>query len=265
MRIVHVSDLHLQEDSTLNFYDEYPQQHMKKAVDIAAGLEPAADAVVLGGDVFHDGTGDYGVVEKQFSIGAAPVYTALGNHDQLFSFRNTTTLDFPSTFTGYYSFVIQNISLIILNSATTGGEEGLLDEPQLSWLSVQLQEASENSQVEGVVLFMHHSPLHFGYPDWIDAIGLINKEAFWKLLHRFSGIVKGVFAAHAHMQITTMYENVLVATPPALCRQFSWKATAGKGDPSGEDPGFNVIDVGEKKVSIRTVRFPGSFRRGTVQ
>lgn len=69
----------------------------------------------------------------------------------------------------------------------------------------------------------------------------------------------GVFAAHNHMQYTTVYKQVLVATPSALCSRFAWNESADKGDSSGEDPGFNVIDIDEDQLSVRTVRFPGSF------
>jgi hypothetical protein len=49
---------------------------------------------------------------------------------------------------------------------------------------------------------------------------------------------------------------VLVASPPAVCFQFSGNSDADKAEISGEQPGFNLIDLKDlHQLQIRTVRF----------
>ena len=47
----------------------------------------------------------------------------------------------------------------------------------------------------------------------------------------------------------------LVASPPAVCFQYSGNNSASKAELSPEQPGFNLIDVEDWQVKVRTVRF----------
>jgi hypothetical protein len=86
-------------------------------------------------------------------------------------------------------------------------------------------------------------------------MNLENSDAFWSILPPYAGNILGVFFAHLHIQISTAVRGVLVASPPAVCFQYSGNSDASKAELSGEQPGFNLIDAKDRQVTVRTVRF----------
>jgi hypothetical protein len=84
---------------------------------------------------------------------------------------------------------------------------------------------------------------------------LENSDAFWKILPPYSKNILGVFFGHLHIQISTVVRGILVAGAPAVCFQYSASADASKPEFSPEQPGFNLIDVKDWEVRVRTVRF----------
>jgi 3',5'-cyclic AMP phosphodiesterase CpdA len=151
---------------------------------------------------------------------------------------------------GYGSADHGNLHLVLLNTAGTGKAHGRMEEEQLLWLSEDLRSNNDKP----VLIFMHHHPVDSGIP-WLDKMKLENSDAFWDIIPPYSKNILGVFFAHLHIQISTIVRGVLVASPPAICFQYSGRGDASKAELSAEQPGFNLIDVEDRQVRIRTVRF----------
>ncbi len=256
MRIAHLSDFHLPHTRGRRSNGVEPHRHLQLAVEALRAQRPPADLVVLGGDMLEEGERtSYEVMNEQFRDLGVPVHAVLGNHDDLAHFRKTAALGAPTGFPGYYSLDWRDLHLVMLYSSATGKGFGRLGEEQLLWLNQDLYA----NRFRRVLIFMHHPPVPTGVA-WLDKIGLQNAEDFWAVLPPHSSNVLGVFVAHTHFQLTGSQRGVLVAASPAVSWQFSANADANKAELAQEWPGFNLIDVQEGTLAVRTVRFDPSPR-----
>jgi len=251
MRIAHISDFHLPTRPGQSVNDALPDANLIEAVAVLKQQAPKPELVVLGGDMLEDGQkGNYEVIAELFKDIQVPLHTVVGNHDDLKALKKSSLLEKAKHYQGYGSFDHGNLHLVLLNTAGTGKSHGNIEEEQLLWLSEDLW-ANRNKPV---LIFMHHHPIDSGIP-WLDKMKLENADAFWDIVPHYSNNILGVFFAHLHIQISTVIRGVLVASSPAVCFQYSGNNDASKAALSREQPGFNLIDVKDRQVKVRTVRF----------
>jgi 3',5'-cyclic AMP phosphodiesterase CpdA len=213
--------------------------------------------VVLGGDVVDcdNGGQDYAVIERLFSPLNRPVHLVLGNHDRLETFKRTAQSRVAHDFPGYYSFDARGYHVVLLCSGETGTVHGLIDEEQLRWFDADL----DASHPRPTLVFMHHPPVFVGIPP-LDRVNLQNMSDFWEIVDRYPDRLCGVFVGHIHQQISCVHRGVLVASCPATSIQISNNADATKIELCDDQPGFNLLDLTDGQVTVRTVRFdPYSF------
>lgn len=251
MRIAHVSDFHLPADPKRRLNGVLPHAHLAAAVAALKAQTPKPDLVVLGGDLFEEPEkASYDLVAEAFGELQAPVHAVLGNHDSLACLRSSSLPPRDPAYPGYGSFDHHKLHVVLLNTCTAGKGFGRLEEQQLLWLSEDLAE----SRHKPTVIFLHHPPVDTGV-GWLDKVRLLNADAFWEVVPPHAGNLLGVFAGHAHLQLTCTARGVLVACCPAVSWQFSGNADAGKAALGEEPPGFNLIDVEDRRLRLRTVRF----------
>ena len=252
MRIVHLADFHLQASPAKTVNGVVPHANLAQAVAVIRRQVPAPDLIVLGGDLLENGEhGAYQPVLDVFKDLPAPVHLALGNHDSLADFRKTAQPARAPDFPGYYSFDLKGVHFVILYSGGTGKGFGRLDEKQLLWLAEDLHRSS----LKPVLIFLHHPPFDLGI-EWLDKLKLVNAEGFWEIIPPYAQNILGVFVSHVHLQYTCQRRGVLAASCPAVGWQYSANTDTAKATLSDELPGFNLIDVTDRRVSLRTVRFP---------
>jgi Icc protein len=252
MRIAHLADFHLPGAPNKAVNGVQPHANLVQAAAALAKQTPPPELIVLGGDQLENGEHDsYQAVTDAFKDLAAPVHMVLGNHDSLAGFRRTSQPAKAPDFPGYYSFDVKGLHVVILNSTVAGKEFGRLDERQLLWLSEDLHQ----SNLKPVLIFLHHPPFDTGIV-WLDKVKLINAENFWEIIPPYAQNILGVFTAHLHLQYTSTHRGVLAAGCPAVSWQFSGNADSARAALSEEPPGFNLIDVQDRQVAVRTVRFP---------
>lgn len=251
MRIAHVCDFHLPADPSKRLNGVLPHANLAAALEALKRQVPKVDAVILGGDLFEEGEkASYDAVAETFRALAVPVHAVIGNHDSRAGLQSAALVPQDPAYRGYGSFDHHKVHFVLLNSATTGKGFGRLDEEQLLWLSEDLFQ----NRFKPVLVFLHHPPLDTGV-GWLDKLRLLNAEAFWQILPPYAGNVLGVFAAHAHLQVTGCVRGVPAACCPAVSWQFSANADAARAALGEESPGFNLIDVEERTLRLRTVRF----------
>jgi len=252
MRIAHLSDFHLPADPGKKVNGVLPHHHLAAAVEALKRQVPKADLIILGGDLYEAGDKQgYDAVAEAFRPLQVPVRAVLGNHDNLAALQSASLAPQEASYPGYGSFDHHKLHVVLLNSSCAGRPAGGLDEEQLLWLSEDLFE----NRHKPLVVFVHHPPVDTGV-GWLDKIKLLNAEAFWQILPPYAGNLLGVFAAHVHLQTSSCVRGVLTACCPAVSWQFSANADAAKAAVSHEPPGFNLIDVEERALRVRTVRFP---------
>lgn len=260
MRIAHISDFHLPTKPGQGVNGALPDANLIEAVAILKRQAPKADLIVLGGDLLEDGQkGNYEAIAELFRDVQVPLHAVVGNHDDLKALKKSSLAETGNSSRGFGSFDHGKLHLILLNTAVSAKTYGNLEEDQLLWLSEDLW----SNQDKAVLIFMHHHPIDSRIP-WLDKIKLQNADSFWEIVPPYSKNILGVFFAHLHIQTSTVFRGVLVASAPAVSFQYSGNADASKSELSAEQPGFNLIDVKDWQVSVRTVRFePPSPDKGS--
>jgi Icc protein len=251
MRIAHISDFHLPNKPGQRVNEARPDANLIEAVAVLKKQTPKPELIVLGGDLLEDGQkGNYETIAELFKEFQVPLHTVLGNHDDLKALKRSSLIDQDNDYPGYGSFDHGKLHIVLLNTGGTGKGHGHLEEQQLLWLSEDLYQ----NHRKPILIFMHHHPVNSGVP-WLDKIKLENADEFWEIVPPYSNNILGVFFAHLHIQLSTVTRGVLAASPPAVCFQFSGNSDASKAELSAEQPGFNLIDVKDRNVRVRTVRF----------
>jgi Icc protein len=251
MRIAHISDFHLPTKPGQRVNETLPDANLVQAVTVLKQQAPKPDLIVLGGDLLEDGQkGNYEAIAELFKDVQVPVLTVVGNHDDLKALKKSSLVEKGRGYSGYASVDHGEFHIVILNTAGTGKSYGKIEEEQLLWLSHDLWA----NQDKPALIFMHHHPILSRIP-WLDKMKLENAEAFWDIVPPYSKNILGVFFAHLHIQISATVRGILVASPPAVCFQYSGNNDASKEELSSEWPGFNLIDVDNWQARVRTVRF----------
>jgi len=251
MRIAHISDFHLPTKPGQSVNNTLPDANLIEAVAVLKQQTPKPDLIVLGGDMLEDGQkGNYEAIAELFNDIQVPLHTVVGNRDDLKALKKSSLVEKGKNYPGYGSFDHGKLHLIFLNTAGTGKSLGNIEEEQLLWLSEDLWANHDKP----ILMFMHHHPIDSGIP-WLDKMKLENADTFWEIVPPYSKNILGVFFAHLHIQVSTAVRGVLVASPPAVCFQYSGNSDSSKEELSAEQPGFNLIDIKDWRAKVRTVRF----------
>ena len=83
---------------------------------------------------------------------------------------------------------------VMLDSSVPGKVFGALAESELAFLSETLEQHPDIP----AVIALHHHPVDIG-SDWMEKIGLTNRDAFWQVLDRFPQ-VRIVLWGHIHQE-----------------------------------------------------------------
>lgn len=158
---VHLSDLHIvqpeAQDDHLFSDTSGTLAQVKKAI---AALEPRPSFVVISGDLTNRGTKENFLQLKHVLADIdLPVYLSLGNHDTRQGFYEFVLDDTSRTSEPYYySHVIDDLHLIVLDSSTPNKVYGTIEPEQFTWLE---QELSLHPELPKVVV-VHHptAPMH---------------------------------------------------------------------------------------------------------
>ena len=235
-------------DTQIGFIDDSPQfthsdSLMKAAVDAVNALDPAL--VVITGDLVNE---PYNPVQDSvYRVRKAelqpPVYEVPGNHDILpYSEENHAHY---LELRGYdrFCFREKGCAFIGIDSNCIVDGAGEAEEEQLRWLADALASARK---ARYTFVFLH-CPIvreradepsdHFNFP--------VGKREKYLTLFKENG-VDAVFAGHCHQDWTGSYEGMGLYTAGPVCNAL------GHGT-----PGYNVVKVTRKGVSVQYVPTPG--------
>ncbi|WP_236744080.1 metallophosphoesterase family protein [Marinobacter similis] len=124
---------------------------------------------------------------------------------------------------------------LLLDSAVPGRVYGQLPQSELDFLESSLAEHPELP----ALITLHHHPVDVGC-DWMQPIGLRNREDFWQIVDRFPQ-VKIVLWGHIHQEQELNRNGVHLMATPSTCIQF----TSGSSDFSVEPlaPGYRWLEL----------------------
>lgn len=237
MRLVQITDCHLHADPDARSRTGYPLRQLHAVVERARAMRP--DILLVSGDISQDETPtSYQHAINAFTSIDCPWFWLPGNHDH------------PETMAEQRE-ILDEIDLgawrlLILDSHLSGHTHGELGLAQLQGLAFKLEEDERPT-----LLALHHPPLEVG-SEWLDEIGLSDREALWQTLSAY-GQVRAILCGHIHHAFTacqaTENGEIAVYGCPATSDQFLAGATAFAVDEASR-PGLRVMDFeGERWVT----------------
>lgn len=215
-RLALLADTHIPADVENNYRGFYPYRNLEKIIpDIISALP---DGAVIAGDLARltGESGDYANFKKLLSPLAekAPVFMALGNHDNRENFLKTfeTTAGQKQAIKGKHVIVVQKapVRLILLDSLLfTDKVPGLLGKEQRQWLENYLKECDNTP----TILCFHHT-LEDGDDALLDVLRLFDMV---KSIQKVKAVVYG----HSHEYAFSQYEGIHLINLPAVGYNFS--------------------------------------------
>ncbi len=196
------------------------------------------DFVLHTGDIVNHGTPDeYAETARIFAELNHPIYYAAGNHDKVENLY-AGLLDKPAVKEPLdYSFAVNNVQMVVLDSATNGeGIQWRVSPQQLEWLRTQI--AADDPRP--LIVAIHHPPVKINV-DWLDFFIVTNWEEIQATLEEAGPRLRAVLSGHVHLPIDCYRNGVLYSIVPEVYSLI---------------PGYSVITVTTDDVLIERCTFP---------
>lgn len=234
VKLLHLTDTHIHDQPNTVFYQSQPDQALRRIVRHAQHCMSAIDAVVVTGDLTHDG-GAQACRQLQALLADfdCPVYVTLGNHDATDTIHQhllNEQISQPS------SIQLEHWQLVFADSHVDQQVSGWVEPTRLDELCQQLEDSTQPA-----VLFTHHPPVNIQC-QWLDRIGLDNGAELLQQLLPFRQL-KAIVFGHIHQAFTTNVEHLQLLGTPSTCVQF--KPHSDDFAVDTRDPGYRIIELGD--------------------
>lgn len=211
IRLVQYTDTHLQADPAASLRGKATYPALRVTLAHAEHHFPAADAVLLTGDLVQDDPGGYALIRETFQHSRVPVLCLPGNHD-IPTAMHEALAEAPFQVGGHA--VLGNWLVVLLDTWMEGSAGGLLGAKKLAALDELLARHAERH----ALVCLHHHPISM-QSRWLDSVGLMDADAFRGLIERHLN-VRGVLWGHVHQALDRLIKGVRYMATPATCVQF---------------------------------------------
>ncbi len=211
--LLQLTDTHLCANPEVLLKGVATRRALEQVIAAAAGELADITAVLVTGDVAHDGSAAaYRQFERAIAVFEAPVYCIPGNHDDPALMGEILC---PDSVRWPVEVGLGDWQVLLLNSHVTEWEGGELSSAELRRLEAVLQ----RSEAAHVLIVVHHPPVAVG-SRWLDDIGLANGEALFEVARR-DGRVRGILWGHIHQQFEGERDGIKLMGTPSTCVQFA--------------------------------------------
>lgn len=187
------------------------------------------DLLIACGDLSEDGRAESYRHFHRLSKGIARANIWLnGNHDDFSSIPVKLAPEYL-----HKEWHVGPWSLIFLDSTLPGKDEGYLEQDELDRLERFIRDHSEKF----IFIFLHHQPVDVG-SEFIDILGLQNKQAFWDIAGNHAN-VKAISFGHVHQLVDDNRHGISLFSNPSTAMQFK--------------PHSRDLDFDEAAFAYRTV------------
>ncbi|MCA9894082.1 MAG: metallophosphoesterase [Anaerolineae bacterium] len=259
LRIVHISDTHINADTSYQPYDApTPIVGARKLVEAVNALPFMPDAILHTGDVVYDPVpGAYPAAQEVLSALKAPVHFVVGNHDSAAELQRVLLGRDEADVQPYlyYETEINGVQLIVLDS--NGPAElpaGYIVPEQLEWLRGVLSRLDDRP----LIVATHHNVLPVGAPWLDDWMRTTNGEELHAVLKMAGSRLKAVLYGHIHQNYTIQRDGILYMSAASSWGQFVGYPTPENTEvvhDTTAQPGFNVLHLTTEGVSVRVHQF----------
>ncbi|MDY6841372.1 MAG: 3',5'-cyclic-AMP phosphodiesterase [Pseudomonadota bacterium] len=231
LRVLQLTDPHLMERTDGDLLGVKTRESLQAVIAEVLEVHGQPDLILATGDLAQDGSVQaYRVFGESLKAFSCPSVWIAGNHDQV-----DNLLKVAGEYDACARHVIQGgWQFIMLNSSLPGKVCGALADSELSFLAETLEQHPDLP----AVIALHHHPVDIG-SDWMEKIGLTNRDAFWRVVDRFPR-VRIVLWGHIHQEHERERNGVQLMATPSTCIQF----TSGSSQFSVEDlpPGYRWLE-----------------------
>ena len=232
LNVLQLSDLHLFADAEQQLLGINTNQSCDQVLAAVKALPIELDIILLTGDLAQDeSAATYQVLHRKFSDFAIPIYAIPGNHDNPDLIRLTLA---HKPFQPERTFTMGGWQFILLDSSVEGEVHGSLSKATLTTLRQTL------SSTQRPTLIALHHPAYPVQSQWLDQIGLQNRDELWTLLDDYSQ-VKTVLCGHIHQDLPFSRQGVEYLSTPSTCVQFQPHSQDFSADRA--DPGFRLLTL----------------------
>ena len=232
LKVLQLTDPHLmaREDGALLGVNT--RESLSAVIEEALRSHGQPDLILATGDISQDASvASYHYFGQKLEAFQCPSAWIAGNHDD-----SATMYAVADEFDARRrQFVLGGWHFVMLDSSVHGKVHGELSADELAFLD---QTLSEHSGLPAMVC-LHHHPVDIG-SDWMNQIGLINREAFWQVIDRHTS-VRGVLWGHIHQELQQQRNGVQLMASPSTCIQFTRGSTDFAVEPLA--PGYRWFEL----------------------
>ncbi len=229
-RVLQLTDPHLFADRDGRLRGRISWQTLSAVIEHYLKGSWRADLVYLTGDLAQDESlGAYRNLRDAVDPLGLPVDAIPGNHDDpdiMHEALSTYGLCSMRETSGW--------TLIGLDSRQPGEVAGRLGPEELKRFDAVL----EISSGRPVAAFLHHPPIDL-QSEWIDRIGLEDRDSFFDLAHKHANL-KLVVCGHAHQAFDHSEGSIRVVGTPSTVRQF--KPGAAQYELDQQPPAYRRLE-----------------------
>lgn len=249
----HFSDIHLTPAGEL-FSGRDTYALALAALDEAQKLETQPAFIIISGDLSTDETRAEGcylqlnaLLDEIKTRFAAPIFLAMGNHDERAAFRRVALHQPESAEPYFHAQTVKGLRVIVLDSLVPGKTRGFLDAPQLDWL------AGELDACERALVVVHHSPIPIAVP-FFAPHQLTNADALAAVIAPRAGKVMGVLSGHIHYPNAGLFAGTLAVSAPGCA--FGLDPAAQNGLRTVASSGFSVCHIRAGQLIVNPIILP---------
>ncbi len=259
MLLAQISDLHFLPAGTLAFGRVDTAGCLGRALDHLNALEPAADAVLITGDLCNDGDASVWA-ELMAMLGRlrAPIFPIPGNHDDrelmraAFAHRDL----FPAAGPLRFAADLGPLRLLGLDSLIPRQPAGRLGADQLAWLDGQLGAAPDRP----TLVALHHPPFRTGI-DHMDRMMLEDGEALAEVVGRHPQVER-VLCGHVHRSVQCRFAGTLGQIGPGVAHAVQLTLAGAPARWVQEPPAVLLHEWRDGRGLVSHVDFIGRFEIG---
>lgn len=210
--LAQLSDLHI--GANENGVDPVPR--LEAVVEAVCSLPNPVDAVLVSGDLTHDGgQPEFQFVRQLLERLEAPLHVMPGNHDDRALLREAFGLPGKGAEPVNYSVDVSELRLVVFDSNVPGQDPGRYDPEKLRWLDSELGAQPERP----TLLAMHHPPLATGVREW-DGINLEpgQREALAEVVAKHPQL-RAIVGGHLHRIAASALAGCPVLAAPSTYLQ----------------------------------------------
>ncbi|MEZ2390314.1 phosphodiesterase [bacterium RCC_150] len=244
--LLHVSDSHLMGGSAPLYGSVDSEAQLRQLFDEVLASKVRPDAVIFTGDLADRGESRAyeklrEIVEPACRAMGARVIWAMGNHDDRGNFRAGLFDQIGNDQPVDYSYFVNGLRIITLDTSVPGFHHGELSPDQLDWLAEELSTPAP----DGTILALHHPPI----PSVLDLAVLVElrDQASLADVVRNSD-VRCILGGHLHYSTTATFAGIPVSVASASC--YTQDLNVPQGGTRGRDgaQAFNLVHVYEHTI-----------------